>query len=205
MSWATCRLQWEIHKAAANALRLHVAALPALAAALLLTRLALLFFSCQAQARLNHQDWHHAVQPSCGILRTLNLDAGVGSNWANCQGLPRGLLIGLTAVWAFTASWLWPQLALWAGWMSHRRPTLPSILESAFLIVVTEGLLEALELIGRLSTASWHLLKRVVARRQNATLGLIDPPAEPVPCPKLPRPDKLKRCCSSSARQESYT
>lgn len=58
-----------------------------------------------------------------------------------------GWLLGCTVVWAVAANGLWPQLALGAGWMSHRRPTLPSVVGSAFLILVAEGLLEAPELI----------------------------------------------------------
>ena len=88
----------------------------------------------------------------------------------------------VTGLWSVTASWLWPQLALWAGLMSHRRPTLPSILASALLILVTEGLLEALELIARLvhltlqavSTATYvwfiRLLKRWHEAREAAQL-----------------------------------
>ena len=50
-------------------------------------------------------------------------------------------------LWAAIASWLWPQLATAVGWMSHRRPSLPSVMWSAFLLLLTEGLLEACDRI----------------------------------------------------------
>ena len=71
-------------------------------------------------------------------------------------------LLGCTVVWGLTASGLWPQLALWAGWMSHRRPTLPSVIGSAFLILVAEGLLQALELVCTLFGTAISLLTRPI-------------------------------------------
>ena len=90
--------------------------------------------------------------------------------------LPRRLLMLVTGIWSVTASWLWPQLALWAGLMSHCRPTLLSVLGSASLILVTEGLLETLELIARLvhlsiqaaSTATYIWFITLIKRRQEA-------------------------------------
>ena len=78
---------------------------------------------------------------------------------AESWGLDWGWLLGCTLIWGVAASGLWPQLALWAGWMSHRRPTLPSVIGSAFLILVAEGLLEALELVCDLVGKAVSMLK----------------------------------------------
>lgn len=162
-----CRLEWEVRKAAANALRLHVAALPALAAALLLMRLALIILIHKAknqqavylkdQPSSTHQSAHQRVN-ALSMSQTLVslLDS------SSKQVLQRGQLLGLTIIWGSMASWLWPQLALWANWMSHRRPTLPSVLGSVFLIVLTEGLLEALELVAMLMTTCCRLLRQLI-------------------------------------------
>ena len=80
-------------------------------------------------------------------------------------------LLGCTLFWGFTAGGLWPQLALWAGWMSHRRPTLPSVIGSAFLNLVAEGLLQALQLVCALFGAAISPLKRPVQH----LLGRSDP------------------------------
>ncbi len=170
MSDALCRLEWEIRKAAANALRLHVAALPALAVALLLTRLALLLFSHRPCRPTGHSDQHHHhQQPRSNPIAALSMVQTLGvyfiTNRRNWQGLHRAHLSGLSIFWALTASWLWPQLALLASWMSHRRPTLPSVLGSLFLVIMTEGILEALELSSRLLTATWRLLRSVAGRQ----------------------------------------
>ncbi|DBA69939.1 TPA: GPI inositol deacylase [Trebouxia sp. C0005] len=161
------KLEWEVRKAAANALRLHVAALPALAAALLLMRLALIILIHKAknqqavylkdQPSSTHQSAHQRVN-ALSMSQTLVslLDS------SSKQVLQRGQLLGLTIIWGSMASWLWPQLALWANWMSHRRPTLPSVLGSVFLIVLTEGLLEALELVAMLMTTCCRLLRQLI-------------------------------------------
>ena len=73
-------------------------------------------------------------------------------------------LLGCFVAWAVIASWLWPQLALWAGWMSHRRPTLPSVAASVFLTLIAEGLLEALELVFSLFGTALGLLRRSMWR-----------------------------------------
>lgn len=96
--------------------------------------------------------------PACCLQQARTQPGGLEWRW----------LLGCTLGWGITATGLWPQLALWAGWMSHRRPTLPSALGSAFLILVAEGLLEALELIctlvgtvaSMLKSSIWHMLGR---------------------------------------------
>ena len=63
--------------------------------------------------------------------------------------------------------------------MSHRRPTLPSVTGSAFLILVAEGLLEALELTFFFIRAVAKLLSRAVfaGRSPSASLeGTLKPP-----------------------------
>ncbi|KAL0021017.1 hypothetical protein WJX77_007158 [Trebouxia sp. C0004] len=162
-------LEWEVRKAAANALRLHIAALPALAAALLLMRLALISLIHKCSSRqigyLEGQQarfyTHHRLN---ALSMSQTLVSHLAANSSSRHMLQRGQLLGLTAVWAFIASWLWPQLALWANWMSHRRPTLPSVIGSAFLIVLTEGLLETLELVATLITTCCRLLKQLINR-----------------------------------------
>ena len=160
------RLEWKVPRAAANALRLHVAALPALAVALLLIRLASTLILWQRHSQ------HHA-----SLKQFSSSKATAGSKLqrrfqapedclqqARChiQTLRWQWLLGCSLLWGVTASGLWPQLALWAGWMSHRRPTLPSVIGSAFLILVAEGLLEALELVCSLVGTADSLLRRNV-------------------------------------------
>ncbi len=170
-----------MRKAAANALRLHVAALPALAAALLLMRLALIILIHKSnnqeigypkgQQSSTQQPTHHRLN-ALSMSRTLV--SHLAANSPSRQVLRRGQLLGLTVFWASMASWLWPQLALWANWMSHRRPTLPSVLGSAFLIVLTEGLLETLEHVATLITTCCCLLKQLINRligRRSAKLA----------------------------------
>lgn len=93
--------------------------------------------------------------------------------------LERRWLLGCTLGWGITASGLWPQLALWAGWMSHRRPTLPSALGSAFLILVAEGLLEALELICTLVGTIASVLKSAIQHLlgRSGPANCCEPPA----------------------------
>ena len=93
----------------------------------------------------------HSCQAPRRCLQPLKTDS---------RGLQWRWLLGCTLGWAVAASELWPQLALWAGWMSHRRPTLPSVIGSAFLILVAEGLLQALELVCNLVGTAVSLLKR---------------------------------------------
>lgn len=174
-----------MRKAAANTLRLHVAALPALAAALLLMRLALIILihksNCQqigypkGQQFSPQQPTHHRLN-ALSVSQTLA--SHLAANLSSRQVLRTGQLVGLTATWAFMASWLWPQLALWANCMSHRRPTLPSVLGSVFLIVLTEGLLETLEHVAMLITICCHLLRQLINRligRQSAKLAPCKP------------------------------
>ena len=161
-----------MRKAAANALRLHVAALPALAAALLLMRLALIILIHKSQSQeigypksqqfSTQQPTHHRLN---ALSMSQTLVSHLAANSSKRQVLQRGQLVGLTAIWAAMASWLWPQLALWANWMSHRRPTLPSVLGSAFLIVLTEGLLETLEHVATLITTCFRLLRQLINKR----------------------------------------
>ena len=140
-----CRLKWEVHRAAANTLRLHVAALPALACALLLMRLASLCFLPHIYSQ--SQSCNNPIKAKPGFQ-------GSNQEHTQCSQCVAGnpwrwrwaWLVGCFVMWAVTASWLWPQLALQTGWMSHRRPTLPSVIGSTFLVLVAEGLLEALEL-----------------------------------------------------------
>jgi len=156
-----------VRKAAANALRLHVAALPALAAALSLMRLALIILIHRSQSQESgypkgqqsstQQPTHHRLN-----ALSVTLVSHLAANSSSRQVLQRGQLVGLTAIWASMASWLWPQLALWANWMSHRRPTLLSVLGSAFLIILTEGLLETLELVATLITTCCRLLRQLI-------------------------------------------
>lgn len=136
--------------AAANALRLHLAALPALAAALLLLRLALTVLQWQRHSRSPaSKTQYHCFTQRHHMQKGSTSDPNE-PNWR--------WVLGSTLVWAVAASGLWPQLALGAGWMSHRRPTLPSVTGSAFLILVAEGLLEAVELICNLVRAAVTML-----------------------------------------------
>ncbi|KAL3145120.1 GPI inositol-deacylase, variant 2 [Trebouxia sp. C0009 RCD-2024] len=144
------RLKWQVHMAAANALRLHLAALPALAAALLLLRLALTVLQWQRHSRSPaSKTQYHCFTQRHHMQKGSTSDPNE-PNWR--------WVLGSTLVWAVAASGLWPQLALGAGWMSHRRPTLPSVTGSAFLILVAEGLLEAVELICNLVRAAVTML-----------------------------------------------
>ena len=137
-----CRLRWEVHRAAANVLRLHIAALSALATALLLIRLVSLRFLPQLYSQSQICNDSKKAKPGLQDsyqeqMQCLHCVAGK-LQWI--------WLVGCSAIWALTASWLWPQLALQIGWMSHRRPTLPSVIGCAFLVLLAEGLLEAIEL-----------------------------------------------------------
>lgn len=136
--------------AAANALRMHLAALPALAAALLLTRLALNVLQWRRHSRLPASTTqYHCFSQRHHMQKSSTAD-WIRPNW--------GWVLGSAVIWALAASGLWPQLALSVGWMSHRRPTLPSVTGSAFLILVAEGLLEAVELICNLVRAAVTML-----------------------------------------------
>jgi len=175
-----CRLEWEVRKAAANALRLHVAALPALAAALLLIRLALIILIHKSNSQeigypKGQQSSTHTHHRLIALSMSQTLVSHLAADSPSRQVLQQGQLVALTAVWASMASWLWPQLALWAGWMSHRRPTLPSVLGSAFLIVLTEGLLETLELVAMLIYTCCRLLRQLINRLIGRRFGKMMP------------------------------
>lgn len=62
--------------------------------------------------------------------------------------------------WAATASWLWPQLATAVGWMTHRRSSLPSVTWAAFLLLLTEGLLQACQLVAHVLARAGQLIPR---------------------------------------------
>ena len=169
-----------MRKAAANTLRLHVAALPALAASLLLIRLALIILIHKSNGQQigypkGQQSSTHTHHRLLALSMSQTLVSHLAANSSSRQVLRRGQLVGLTAVWASMASWLWPQLALWAGWMSHRRSTLPSVLGSAFLIVLTEGLLETLELVAMLITTCCRLLRQLINRLIGRQSGKLAP------------------------------
>lgn len=148
-------MEWDIQRAARNALRLHAASLPALACALLLLRLAVLtcLTTCLSSRLTSHlfpvsnSASHHAdrhpLQPQA---HSKHCTPAFKSNLK----VPRGALYYAMFMWAATASWLWPQLAIAAGWMSHRRPSLPSVTWSCFLLLLAEGLLEAFERVADL-------------------------------------------------------
>ena len=152
-----CRLEWDIQRAARNALRLHAASLPALACALLLLRVASYTFpsSCLSSRHTFRlfpacaSATHHADKS-----QQLQAHTRPGSDskpaFKSNRKLPQSVLYGTMLIWAATASWLWPQLAIAAGWMSHRRPSLPSVTWSAFLLLLAEGLLEAFERVADL-------------------------------------------------------
>ena len=83
----------------------------------------------KGQQSSTQQPTHHRLN-AMSVSQTLV--SHLAANSSSRHVLQRAQLVGLTAIWASMASWLWPQLALWADWMSHRRPTLPSVLGSAF-------------------------------------------------------------------------
>jgi len=153
--------------------------LPALAAALLLICLALIILIHKSDSQEigypeGQQSSTHTHHRLIALSMSQTLVSHLAANSSSRQVLQRGQLVGLTAVWASMASWLWPQLALWANWMSHRRPTLPSVLGSAFLIVLTEGLLETLELVATLITTCCRLLRQLINKligRRSAKLA----------------------------------
>ena len=138
--WLPCRLEWDVQRAARNALRLHAASLPALACALLLIRLA--FLTCPHTCLSSKPALHLCSGYGEAAHQTQNL-LQQSSSSTQRQKVPRGPLYCIMLLWAATASWLWPQLAIAVGWISHRRPSLPSVMWSAFLLLLTEGLLEA--------------------------------------------------------------
>lgn len=138
-------MHWEVQQAARNAFRLHAASLPALASALLLLRMALAMNTSMTHYNIRPKRTHfsHSAK-NC----TAQTSANSSCIWCSCQAQPdlsRSILYCVVLTWAATASWLWPQLAMRVGWLSHRRPSLPSVTWSAFLLLLTEGLLEACE------------------------------------------------------------
>lgn len=192
------RLEWEVCKAAANALRLHVAALPALAAALLLLRLALLFLSHRPYDQIDNPNGHHYFSngpvhsaPNTNARPQVLTFGYLATSTPSMHQLPRGQLLGVTVMWALMASWLWPQLALWLHWMSHRRPTLPSVAGWTFLTILTEGLLEAVELIPRILTALCSLLRGIGARQTGKMVSA--QPHIPGPARSGPQAPRLTR------------
>ena len=106
-------------------------------------RLALPNFKWQRRSQASSSSTQYHCITQAHHMRKRSTADPIRPNW--------GWVLGTTLVWAVAASRLWPQLALGAGWMSHRRPTLPSVPGSAFLILVAEGLLEAVELICNLA------------------------------------------------------
>ena len=155
-----CRLEWDALMAARNVLRLHAASLPALACALLLLRLALLFWGSDRSHRTTlqmprlSQGTAHIKscqqQPSTAGRQQLLYKRSASSKSSVITTRTLCLVI---ITWAIIASWLWPQLATRAGWMSHRRPSLPSVMWCAVLLLLTDGLLEALE--GMATAFNW--------------------------------------------------
>jgi hypothetical protein len=127
---------------------------------------------CYLKGQQSSTHTHHRLN---ALSMSQTLVSHLAANSSSRQVLQRGQLLGLTAVWASVASWLWPQLALWANWMSHRRPTLPSVLGSAFLIILTEGLLETLELVAMLITTCCRLLRQLINRLMGRQFGKLAP------------------------------